>query len=284
MTEKKETAGLRPTVTEAGENAQPHNPSNPLLAQALRYAEHGWAVFPLQPKGKTPLTSHGCKDPSKDIGQIKEWWKSHPDANIGIATGEVSGFFVVDVDGQDGESSLKKLEERHAPLPSTVEVITGGDGRHLYFKMPDGHSIRNSAGKIADKVDIRGDGGYVVAPPSVHASGRTYIKSVDSAGAIVPAPPWLLALIQENPQAKQSRAFSEWEQLLGGTEEGQRNDSLSRLAGLLFGSNLHPHIATELCLCWNEARCKPPLTQDEALRTINSIAGREFQKKEQFHG
>lgn len=284
MTEKKETAGLGPAVTEAGENAQPHNPSNPLLAQALRYAEYGWAVFPLQPKGKTPFTSHGCKDSSKDMGQIEAWWKSHPEANIGIATGEVSGFFVVDVDGQDGESSLKKLEERHQPLPSTVEVITGGGGRHLYFKMPDGYSIRNSAGKIADKVDIRGDGGYVVAPPSVHASGRAYIKSVDSAGAIAAAPPWLLALIQEPHQAKKATSVADWGKILGGTEEGQRNDSLSRLAGLLFRSGLHPHIATELCLCWNESRCKPSLTQDEALRTINSIANCEFQKKGKYHG
>lgn len=284
MTDKKETAGLRPAVFEAGVNAQPHNPQNPLLTQALHYAERGWAVFPLKPRNKTPLTLHGCKDASKDKVQIAAWWEKHPDANIGLATGTASGFFVLDIDGEEGEQSIKGLEERHAPLPPTGEIITGGGGRHLYFKLPDGCTIRNSTGKIANNVDIRSDGGYVVAPPSVHASGRAYIKSVDSAGTIANAPPWLLALIQEPPSTKQETPVFDWKKILAGTEEGQRNDSLARLAGLLFGCSLPPRIAADLCLCWNEARCKPPLPRDEALRTINSIAGHEFQKKGKRHG
>lgn len=278
MTDEKKTAGLRPAVIEASEDAQPHNPSNPLLVQALRYAERGWAVFPLKPMGKEPLTLHGFKDASKDKVQIAAWWEKHPNANIGLATGAVSGIFVLDVDDEDGEQALKSLENRHDPLPPTGEVITGR-GRHLYFKMPDHVAVISSAGKLGKGLDVRGDGGYIVAPPSIHESGRPYTKSVDSAEALSFAPSWLLELIRGLSQEKRTSSASGWRKILNGIEEGQRNDSLSRLTGLLLGSGLHPHIVAELCLCWNEARCKPPLSFDEAIRTINSIATSELQKK-----
>ena len=120
-----------------------------------------------------------------------------PDCNIGIATGAVSGFFVLDVDnkdGKDGEASLRELEAKHGLLPTTIEVITG-EGRHAWFRIGEHGAIRNSAGTIAPGLDIRGDGGYVIAPPSIHPSGKRYEWSVDSNDEFAEAPEWLHELI-----------------------------------------------------------------------------------------
>src|SRR5262249_12553200 len=111
-----------------------------------------------------------------------------PAANIGVATGKPSGIFVVDVDGVDAEAELRKLEAQHGALPPTIEVITAR-GRHVYFKMPAA-PIRNSAGKLGPGLDIRATGGYVLAPPSIHPTGRRYEWSVDCASAIADAPTW----------------------------------------------------------------------------------------------
>lgn len=276
MTDKKETAGLGPAVIEAGENAQLHNPPNPLLAQALRYAGRGWAVLPLQPKGKIPLTPHGCNDASKDKEQIAAWWEKHPDANVGIATGAASGFFVVDIDGEEGELSLKKLEELHVPLPPTGEVITGGGGRHLYFKLPDGQSIRNSAGKIADKVDIRGEGGYVVAPPSVHPSGKTYVFSVDTNNKMVQSPDWLVNLICGDSGRPQGGTHHKNPEVI---LEGKRNEALTELCGHLLGKGLRASVCLDECIKANLQSCQPPLPDHEVRQIVNSIAGRELVKR-----
>lgn len=253
--------------------------ANTLLRAALGYAAKGRAIIPLQPQGKVPLTEHGLKDASTDTSVIRGWWKEWPHANIGILTGTQSGCFVLDVDGETGEQSLRALEATHGLLSPTVEIITGR-GRHLYFRHPETGAIRNSAGKLGDGLDVRGSGGYVVAPPSVHTSGRCYVRSVDSADTMSPAPLWLLSLLQETPHTPHnSQQVSDWPELLKGVGEGQRNDSLARLAGLLFASGLPPHTAAELCLSWNEARCKPPLPHQEAYQIINSIAGRELTKR-----
>ncbi len=101
------------------------------------------------------------------------------------------GVFVVDVDGLDAEAALRRLEAEHGALPPTVEVITAR-GRHIYFKWPQ-EPVRNSAGKIGPHIDVRGDGGYVLSPPSIHPSGRRYSWSVDSTSYIAEAPGWLVA-------------------------------------------------------------------------------------------
>jgi hypothetical protein len=161
-----------------------------MLRAALQLAERGLAVFPCRPRDKRPATAHGCKDATGDVITIQTWWQENPNYNIGIATGVVSGIFVVDVD--DAEAELKRLEAEHGELPQTVEVITGReDGRHLYFKCPNA-LIGNTAGKIAEGIDTRGEGGYVLAPPSIHPSGRRYAWSVDSANGFAQAPQWLL--------------------------------------------------------------------------------------------
>jgi hypothetical protein len=157
-----------------------------LLEAALQYVGRGWAVFPLHSvkdgrctcgrdcgkiAAKHPRVKGGFKVATTDVHQIKAWWQKWPDANIGIATGGISGLVVVDVDGAEGAATLKALVEQHEVLPRTAIVITAR-GLHLYFAMSSGCgpipcSSRNG-------LDIRGDGGYTVGPPSIHVTGHVY--------------------------------------------------------------------------------------------------------------
>ena len=174
-----------------------------MIQTALALAARGFHIFPCRPRDKRPATANGLKDATTDPDIIQAWWQQQPDNNIAIATGAASGIFVVDVDGLDAEATLRRLEAEHGALPATVEVITAR-GRHVYFKWPQ-EPVRNSAGKIGAHIDIRGDGGYVLCPPSIHPSGRRYSWSVDSADHIAEAPGWLLA--KQNGVARQHDAI-----------------------------------------------------------------------------
>lgn len=181
-----------------------------MLQSALAYASFGWAVFPVHSirsgrctcgksdcgsPGKHPLTRHGFRDASTDPATVADWWRKHPWANIAIATGEVSGrLMVIDLDskpeeGIDGEETWRNLAK---DIPATVEVLTGGGGRHLYFAYPDDIDLKSGTGVLGPGVDLRADGGYVLAPPSLHASGRRYEWEVSSdpieGVAVAPAP------------------------------------------------------------------------------------------------
>src|SRR5262249_18429303 len=124
---------------------------------------------------------------------IEAWWNAYPIANIAVATGRVSGVFVLDVDvkgGRNGETDLRALEAKHGKLPVTIETITPTKARHLWFRMPT-FPVPNSVGLLAPGLDVRGDGGYVLVPPSQISGGR-YEWSVDSAGEFADAPDWLI--------------------------------------------------------------------------------------------
>ena len=163
-----------------------------MIAAALAYAARGWRVFPLIPRGKLPLIAkdaggRGCLDATTDAAKIREWWGAYPAANIGLATGH--GFFVLDIDPiHQGDLWLESVT-----LPDTIQQQTGSGGTHFLFAGPP--TIPNSGGKIAPGVDIRGAGGYVVAPPSIHPNGRAYTW-VDCEGVPTgepaPAPQWLI--------------------------------------------------------------------------------------------
>lgn len=252
---------------------------NEFLKAALEYAERGARVFPLKPKSKIPLTSDGFKSASNAPAQIQQWWTQWPNANIGLATGERSGVWVLDIDGFKGEASLRALEDKHGALPQTVEAITGGGGRHLFFDLTNTLNLLNSAGKVGEKIDVRANGGYVVAPPSIHPSGRRYEWSVDSAADFVTAPEWLLRLVTNKPKSKSGHPSMDWVSMLEDVAEGQRNDTLARLTGKLLGHRLDPKFAFYLLLCWNDARCKPPMSQDEMFQTFSSIAQAEVNKR-----
>lgn len=258
-----------------------------LARAALAYAERfGWAVFPLAPRSKLPAIAekfggHGCLDATKDIEQIARWWEVDPNRNIGIATGSPSGIFVLDVDARHGgEESLDALVERHGALPETVISRTGGAGLHFVFRHVAG--IRNSAGRLGTGLDVRGDGGYIVAPPSVHDSGRPYAWDVDNdpdERAIAEAPAWMIGLLRE-PRNGAAELPETWRRLVAqGVGEGARNDAIARLTGLLLRHYVDPLVVLDLVRCWNATRCRPPLDDDELVRTIDSIARRELRRR-----
>lgn len=148
--------------------------SNQFLKSALECARLGWRVFPLSPNSKKPAIKKWPELATTDEAAIADWWRRFPNANVGIATGEVSGLVVVDIDpSKGGADNLEELEEELGQLPETVMVITGNLGTHFYFKHPGGR-VANSADRIASGIDIRGDGGLVAAPPSIHSNGRRY--------------------------------------------------------------------------------------------------------------
>lgn len=147
--------------------------------------------------GKHPRTRHGVKDATTSPTQILASLKLYPNANVGVATGERSGLLVVDEDPRNGGTeTLAELERTYGPLPRTVEVITGGGGRHLYFKHPGG-GVR-LRGKLGKGVDVKGEGGYVVGPGSLHASGAFYrwAEGLDPDSVdIAPLPDWMLSML-----------------------------------------------------------------------------------------
>lgn len=148
-----------------------------MLRAALAYVERGWRVLPLRPGGKEPLgrlVPHGCKDASSTGDDVLRWWSDEPEAGVAIATGSVSGIWVLDIDGPVGAVVWWQWEANHGHV-HTLAQRTGriDGGRQLFFQWPDGHIVKPGAG-VLPGIDVRGDGGYVVAPPSIHPSGRRY--------------------------------------------------------------------------------------------------------------
>jgi hypothetical protein len=138
-----------------------------LFKAALSYAKRGIPVFPCEPGGKRPLTYNGFWDATTNLNRVKAWWGRWPDANVGVPTGKGSGLLVLDVDPRDGgPESLATLERENGPLPETARARTGGGGVHVFFRYPAEKEVRNSAGWLGLGLDVRGEGGYVVVPPS----------------------------------------------------------------------------------------------------------------------
>jgi len=179
-----------------------------ILDHAKKYAERGWPVIPLRPKEKVPLTAHGLKDASVELGVLEGWWAKNPDANIGIVTGEVAGIWVLDIDGEIGSVSLLKTELELGPLPETLEQKTGGNGRQLFFAWPKGREIRNKQA-LRTKIDVRGNGGYVVAPPSIHPNGQAYDWPYGDKTKIKEAPEAWIAALETVAKPKVAEAL--WE-------------------------------------------------------------------------
>jgi hypothetical protein len=178
--------------------------ANDLEQAALDYAGRGWSVIPAQVRGKRPLVRwKPFQREAADADQIRAWWARWPEANVSIVTGSLSGLIVIDVDPRHGgDRSFAALEKRHGALPKTLESKTGGGGRHLYFVHPGG-VLGNRAG-FEPGIDVRGDGGCIVAPPSIHPSGKPYAwKKGHGPGDVDPAvaPAWLLAIVREHDGA-----------------------------------------------------------------------------------
>jgi Bifunctional DNA primase/polymerase, N-terminal/AAA domain/Primase C terminal 1 (PriCT-1) len=228
--------------------------SSGLLSAALSYVERGWRVCPLYEPladgkcscgrpdcgspGKHPRTRHGLNDATTDPACIHTWWADWPNANIAIVTGRDSGLVVLDVD---------RPEVLNGWQSDTLTAHTG-KGQHFYFSL-SGTAVKNSVSRLGPGLDLRGEGGYVVAPPSRHASGATYTwRDFDTDPQ--PAPVWLL---QSNP-----------------IPEGQRNETLFRIASAMRGKAKDvEEIAAELHFV-NSTRCVPPLQDNEVQKIAES--------------
>jgi hypothetical protein len=255
----------------------------PTTQAAARYLAAGWSVLPLRHADKRPLISWEMLQQARaDAATVEHWFGRWPDANIGIVTGEISNLIVIDVDPKHGgDDSLAELEHRFKALPETVEARTGGGGRHLYFAHPGGF-VPNRVG-LAQGVDLRGDGGYVVAPPSLHPSGQHYAWMPGRSPAeIAPAalPRWLL-FAGHGPRAR--RSLAEWRQLVhAGVHEGERNSTIASLTGHLLWHGVDAQVALELMLAWNRMRCRPPLDDEEVARVVASITRLHEAREPQF--
>ena len=233
-----------------------------MAGEAAALLRRGWALFPLHTPqhgkcscgnaacgspGKHPRTANGVHDASKDPARVARWWSMWPEANIGLACGAISGLVIIDVDGAEGEDSFRGLEAELGPLPATVEALTG-KGRHLYFNHPGG-IVRPTAGILGPGVDVRGDGSYVVAPPSLHATGRRYTWEAEhhiedialrSAGSM-------------GPQATSGQPRGRGRQA---PIRGQRNATLTSMAGTM-SKGLSEDAILQALLVENDKRCRP---------------------------
>ena len=237
-----------------------------VLDFALDFARRGWQVFPVEHKGKRPATLHGLNDATVDAEQIQAWFGNGRLYNIAIRTGGGSGFDVLDVDGDEGDKSLQALIAVYGKLPETPCVQTGGGGRHFFFKHAEG--VRNSASVVGNKIDVRGDGGYVVAPPSIHANGNEYRWLTPPDTPLAEWPPWLLARMKAESRKTEP---AHTEPAAGTIAAGQRNTELTRLAGAMRRRGFDA-VAIEAALQrHNIAHCSPPLSADEIRRIAQSV-------------
>lgn len=243
---------------------------------ALKYADLGFAVFPIKPPrmggktpGKEPLTAHGFQDATMDKKQIERWWKSCPDANIGIATGSRSGgIVVIDLDEDEekdkhGYEVLKEWQREHGELPETWQSITGRGGYHLIYR--DFAEYKNRTG-LYDGIDIRGEGGYIVAPPSLHQNGRRYEWEQGPGDCdIAQANNTVINFMMgPEPEERKKQGFEAPETI----PDGQRHSVLIALIGSLKAKGLDDGTIREAVQSENEKKCVPPFTNQELEKTI----------------
>lgn len=246
---------------------------NQNLTAALGYLARGWSIVPVAARGKRPIVrwqTFGERNPTE--AEVRDWFERWPTANVAVVTGLISGVVVLDVDpSHGGEESLARLALRDAGLPRTVEATTGGGGRHVYFKHP-GFEVRNRTGFFPG-LDLRGDGGVIIVPPSIHPSGRPYRWLKECAPdeiPLAPLPDWLLA--PRSGGARQGHTLSYWRNLVReGIGEGQRNATVASFTGHLLWHGVDADVILELMLAWNRVRCRPPLEDEEVIRTVRSI-------------
>jgi hypothetical protein len=269
---------------------------------AMEYVQRGWLVFPLhyavskgkcscsqpdcQSPAKHPMTKQGLKDASKDHKQIKEWWTRNPQANIGICTGEESGLVVIDIDPRHGGMESMKSIGKLGSLPvMTPTVATGGGGEHIYLSYPNnGRRIRNTVALAGYQgIDLRGDGGYVVAPPSRHISGSKYTWKVHHIGK-TPAkiPEWFIELTNRPvrtlvpPQRgtviidKISSSREGCNGSVTEVPEGTRDNAIFNLAKTLRKGGMEFEETCYHVVLFAKNCCSPPISEKVAIEKVRS--------------
>lgn len=276
------------------------------LQAALSYAALGFRVFPtwwvterggqvvcacgagtdaegkpLCNPGKHPISKGWMRDATTDPGIIKLWWRADPLANLSIATGAASKLFVLDIDGDEGRASLGNLVARHGEIPLTPRAVTGSGGWHFLFLHPGGHV--KTMGRVAPGIDVRGDGGQIVAPPSIHLSGAQY-RWIDGLAPgqvpVAPAPPWLLALLTEQPAAPRLRVVapaqedSEYQQAVARYNQDHRQEYPARRAPC--------PVCKCSCACWGAMKGDP--SRWSCFNTDHPASGCGQQGYQVWHG
>lgn len=255
-----------------------------IVEAALKYADKGWAVFPVS-KAKIPLTENGFKDATTDKATISNWFSQYTGANIGIATGSMSGgLVVIDVDidenaGKFGNESLDEWCDKNGCFFSdTLTATTGRGGKHYYFQSSEPFGCK--VGALKD-VDIRGEGGYVVVPPSKHKNGM-YYKWDDEDQEIVSV---------QNDSDVEYFLHEMFKNDFGGDKfeipeeapSGSRNDTLFKIAASYQARGMENEELIQAVQGYNLANCKPPLPEKEVRTIIKSVLSRyeKGKKKEQ---
>jgi Bifunctional DNA primase/polymerase, N-terminal len=283
------------------------------LAHALAFARHGHAVLPLtwpirvngrwicscrraadctapakHPLGR--LAPNGLLSASTDPHLIRKWFTDEPQANLGVVTDKL---IVLDIDPRhDGDTSLAALERDH-DFPPTWRVLTGGGGEHVIFKCPKGTVIGSSSASsnplLGPGVDVRARGGYIVAPPSRHLSGRAYAWSVDHHPAEIPlaeAPAWLVEALTagKQPGSVARRDAAQWAIYKAGLVTEYRDMAVASVAGkLLRAVSLDPAFVATLVHDWNARHCSPPLPERDVADILDRIANRKIARLENSH-
>jgi putative DNA primase/helicase len=288
--------------------ARPKREEN-LFNAALCYARKGWPVIPVysvcngvcacrkgltcDAPGKHPYHSSWGTIASTDPEVIKEWWDhSCVGANIGVLTGLKSRIFCLDVDvprldaniSKNGPARLAELINLHGELPITGKVSTGSGGSHYFFEMPSNAEFKK---EIAPGLDIKANGGFVVAPPSIHKSGNLYtwelLPGTSKFASIVCAPNWLIEMATKSLDVRQD--FSKWEDVLfTPILPGQRNNEIAKIVGALVRARLDPYLVRGLVRLINQHVCTEPLSHYELETIVTSITKRDFRKSGEQHG
>ena len=242
-----------------------------VLNKALEYLSLGLSVIPVG-RDKRPLvpswTEYQRRRPTE--AEVREWWFLYEPPGLAIITGQISGIVVLDVEKGGNTEDLD--------IPTTPKVQTGGGGFHLYFKHP-GVAVQNAT-RIRELTDVRGDGGYVVAPPSLHTSGGAYEWITDLETPLAPMPDWMNtknALVTKTASVTITpKVMSKWARILQGVSEGGRHDALVKVIGKLqahLPKKDWDDVLLPLADSWN-ARNNPPLSDDEVWRTYDDMRAR----------
>jgi len=265
---------------------------------ALAHVGMGYKVFPLVPNGKKPITENGFKDATDDRAQVAKWWTDNPNANIGIRTG--NGLVVVDVDrlSKDGVKKvlpnpwLEPVAERLEELGADSVIKSPTGGFHLYFKadnLPaDVGEIRNSESKIAEGVDVRAEGGYIVAPGSVIDGGgycEVERRRLADFADLPELPPTLIEdfrRVKADKSRGKSREKSQHKasrKTLGMIAEGKRHAALVSEAGRLREVGLGEEALLAELRRFNLARCNPPQDDADLVRIAHDYAEKDAREE-----
>lgn len=253
-----------------------------MLDAALSYARIGLAVFPLVEKSKRPAVANGFYKATTDEEQIRKWWQKNPYYNIGIACGAVSNMSVIDVDiseekDKHGDITVKEWEKEHGPFPKTAMGATGNGGFHILYRFDSHPHCSSDRPKDKKGIDVRGDGGYIVAPPSIHPdTGTEYAWKISPLEhEIAQADDNVLSFIafvqKENDQPSDSRALS----VPGSIDDGCRNNTLFKLACSLQAKGLSDSAIMAAVQAENAEKCNPPKSVSEVEKTVKSALSKE---------